>query len=66
MQEKRHEQQNRAMGRLGRSDAFFSALTLSGRWLDLALALTVAAVFWYGIVPEPSSSDNSPKAAKSR
>lgn len=36
----------------------FTALTLSARWLDLALALTVAAVFWYGIVPEPTSRDN--------
>ena len=30
----------------------FTALTLAGRWLDLAVALTVAAVVWYGIVPE--------------
>ncbi|HZD32324.1 MAG TPA: hypothetical protein VE779_11755 [Candidatus Angelobacter sp.] len=44
----------------------FSALTLAGRWLDLALALTISAVIWYGIVPEPSSRDNNPKAAKSR
>jgi len=30
----------------------FTALTLAARWLDLALALTLAAIFWYGIVPE--------------
>jgi len=33
----------------------FSALTLAERWLDLALALTLTAVFWYGIVLEPRS-----------
>ncbi len=33
----------------------FSALTLAAHWIDLALALTVAAVFWYGIVPKPRS-----------
>ena len=44
----------------------FTILTLAGRWLDLALALTLTAVIWYGIVPEPSSSDNNAKAAKSR
>jgi hypothetical protein len=44
----------------------FSALTLAGRWLDLTLALTLSAVIWYGIVPEPSSGDNNRKAAKSR
>ena len=33
----------------------FTVLTLAGRWLDLALALTISAVFWYGIVPEPRS-----------
>jgi hypothetical protein len=43
----------------------FSALTLAGRWLDLALALTLTAVFWYGIVPKPRSSDNSAKIVKS-
>ena len=36
----------------------FTALTLSGRWLDLALAMTIVAVLWYGIVPEPGSRDN--------
>jgi hypothetical protein len=44
----------------------FSALTLAGRWLDLALALTAGAVFWYGIVPETSSRDNNVNTAKSR
>jgi len=29
----------------------FTGLTLTGRWLDLALAMTVVAVLWYGIVP---------------
>ena len=33
----------------------FTALTLAARWLDLAFALTVAAVAWYGIVPAPRS-----------
>ena len=33
----------------------FTALTLAGRWTDLALALTVTGVFWYGIVPKPRS-----------
>ena len=33
----------------------FTALTLAARWLDLALAMTVAAVLWYGIVPEARS-----------
>ena len=33
----------------------FTALTLASRWLDLALAMTVAAVLWYGIVPEARS-----------
>ena len=33
----------------------FTGLTLTGRWLDLALALTVTAVVWYGIVPKPRS-----------
>ena len=46
--------------------ALFTVLTVAGQWLDLALALTVSAVVWYGIVPEPPSSDNTPKAAKSR
>ncbi len=35
--------------------AVFSALTLTGHWTDLALAITVTAVFWYGIVPKPRS-----------
>ena len=35
--------------------AFFSWLTLTARWTDLALALTLTAVFWYGIVPEARS-----------
>jgi hypothetical protein len=33
----------------------FTALTLTAHWIDLALALTVTAVFWYGIVPRPRS-----------
>jgi hypothetical protein len=33
----------------------FTVLTLAARWLDLAFALTVAAVVWYGIVPRPRS-----------
>jgi hypothetical protein len=33
----------------------FTALTLAARWTDLALALTVTGVFWYGIVPKPRS-----------
>ena len=36
----------------------FTALTVAGRWLDLTLALTLSAAFWYGIVPEPGSRDN--------
>jgi hypothetical protein len=36
----------------------FTLLTLMGRWLDLALALTLAGVFWYGIVPGPQSDEN--------
>jgi hypothetical protein len=36
----------------------FTALTLMGRWLDLALAMTLAAVFWYGIVPVGQSDEN--------
>ena len=35
--------------------ALFTALTLAERWTDLALAMTVAAVLWYGIVPAPRS-----------
>ncbi len=35
--------------------ALFTWLTLAGRWTDLALALTIAAVLWYGIVPETGS-----------
>jgi len=37
----------------------FTALTLTGRWIDLALTMTVVAVLWYGIVPEPGSGDNN-------
>ena len=33
----------------------FTALTLAARWLDLAVAMTIAAVLWYGIVPKPRS-----------
>ena len=33
----------------------FTVLTLAGRWLDLALTLTLSAVLWYGIVPEARS-----------
>jgi hypothetical protein len=44
----------------------FSALTLAGRWLDLALALGAGAVLWYGIVPKTSSRENNASAAKSR
>ena len=33
----------------------FTALTLTARWTDLALALTVTAIVWYGIVPAPRS-----------
>ena len=35
--------------------AVFTGLTLTSRWTDLALALTIGAVVWYGIVPEPRS-----------
>ena len=35
--------------------ALFTGLTLAGRWIDLALVLTITAVVWYGIVPEPRS-----------
>ena len=37
----------------------FTALTLMERWLDLALAMTLAGVFWYGIVPVGQSDENS-------
>jgi len=33
----------------------FTCLALAGRWTDLGLALVVAGVLWYGIVPEPRS-----------
>jgi len=33
----------------------FTRLTVAARWTDLALAMTIAAVLWYGIVPKPSS-----------
>ena len=36
----------------------FTGLTLAGRWLDLALVMTIVAVVWYGIVPEARSRDN--------
>ncbi len=36
----------------------FTGLTLAGQWLDLSLAMTVVAVFWYGIVPDARSRDN--------
>ena len=39
--------------------ALFTALTLAERWLDLALAMTLTAVFWYGIVPVRQSNENS-------
>jgi hypothetical protein len=29
----------------------FTGLTLTGRWLDLALTMTIVGVLWYGIVP---------------
>jgi len=35
--------------------ALFTGLTVAGRWIDLALALTISGVVWYGIVPEPRS-----------
>lgn len=38
--------------------ALFTAFTLAERWLDLALALTIAGVLWYGIVPAATSDDN--------
>ena len=37
----------------------FTTLTLTARWLDLAFALTVTAVVWYGIVPAPRSCSGS-------
>ena len=33
----------------------FTGLTLAARWIDLGLAMTIAAVLWYGIVPEAGS-----------
>ena len=33
----------------------FTGLTLTARWTDLALALAITAVLWYGIVPEARS-----------
>jgi len=33
----------------------FTVLTVAGRWLDLTLALTLSAAFWYGIVPNANS-----------
>jgi hypothetical protein len=36
----------------------FTGLTLAGRWIDLSLAMTIVAVFWYGIVPEGRTRDN--------
>jgi hypothetical protein len=33
----------------------FTYLTLTGHWTDLGLALVVAGVLWYGIVPETTS-----------
>jgi hypothetical protein len=35
--------------------AVFSGLTLTAHWIELALALTITAVFWYGIVPKARS-----------
>ena len=35
--------------------ALFTGLTLAARWIDLALAMSIAGVLWYGIVPEPRS-----------
>ncbi|HEY4934803.1 MAG TPA: hypothetical protein VII23_24815 [Terriglobales bacterium] len=35
--------------------ALFTWLTLTARWTDLALAMTIAGVGWYGIVPKPRS-----------
>ena len=36
--------------------AVFTCLTLTSRWTGLALALTIGAVVWYGIVPKPRST----------
>ena len=44
----------------------FTVLTLAARWLDLTLAMTAAAVFWYGIVPISHSGENNSTRAKSR
>jgi hypothetical protein len=33
----------------------FAGLALTGRWMDLAVAMTIVAVLWYGIVPEARS-----------
>jgi hypothetical protein len=33
----------------------FTVLTLAARWIDLALAMTITAALWYGIVPEARS-----------
>ncbi len=33
----------------------FAVLALNGRWTDLGIALTVAAVLWYVVVPEYQS-----------
>ena len=30
----------------------FTVLALNGQWTDLGLALTIAAVLWYTVVPE--------------
>jgi len=30
----------------------FSELALSGRWIQLGVALTVTGVLWYALVPE--------------
>ena len=38
--------------------AVFTVLTLTERWLDLTLAMTLAAVFWYGIEPGEQSDEN--------
>jgi len=33
----------------------FTTLTLTAHWRELAFALTVTAIVWYGIVPAPGS-----------
>ena len=33
----------------------FSGLTWAARWTDLAVAMTIGAVAWHGIVPDPRS-----------